>query len=178
MAGLTVGVVSLPQGIAFALLAGLPAVMGVYASIVAAIVGGLWGSSNQLSTGPTNSSSLLVFSILLPIAVPGSATYIAAAGMLAVRLAPAQRRGVDGVDVVAVVFGGAHHGHRRILPGFQVVQRIDDESQLQRAGATAEQVLLEMQLLGHAGDQSSSTSGAVRSSSMAAARQASRPTTP
>ena len=84
MAGLTVGVVSLPQGIAFALLAGLPAVMGVYASIVAAIVGGLWGSSNQLSTGPTNSSSLLVFSILLPIAVPGSATYIAAAGMLAV----------------------------------------------------------------------------------------------
>jgi sulfate permease, SulP family len=84
MAGLTVGVVSLPQGIAFALLAGLPAVMGVYASIVAAIVGGLWGSSNQLSTGPTNSSSLLVFSILLPIAVPGSATYIAAAGLLAV----------------------------------------------------------------------------------------------
>ena len=84
MAGLTVGVVSLPQGIAFALLAGLRAVMGVYASIVAAIVGGLWGSSNQLSTGPTNSSSLLVFSILLPIAVPGSATYIAAAGMLAV----------------------------------------------------------------------------------------------
>ena len=45
MAGLTVGVVSLPQGIAFALLAGLPAVMGVYASIVAAIVGALWGSS-------------------------------------------------------------------------------------------------------------------------------------
>ena len=84
MAGLTVGVVSLPQGIAFALLAGLPAVMGVYASIVAAIVAALWGSSNQLSTGPTNSSSLLVFSILLPIAVPGSATYIAAAGMLAV----------------------------------------------------------------------------------------------
>ena len=84
MAGLTVGVVSLPQGIAFALLAGLPAVMGVYASIVAAIVAALWGSSNQLSTGPTNSSSLLVFSILLPIAVPGSATYIAAAGLLAV----------------------------------------------------------------------------------------------
>ena len=78
------GVVSLPQGIAFALLAGLPAVMGVYTSIVAAIVAALWGSSNQLSTGPTNSSSLLVFSILLPIAVPGSATYIAAAGLLAV----------------------------------------------------------------------------------------------
>lgn len=83
MAGLTVGVVSLPQGIAFALLAGLPAEMGIYTAIVAAIVGALWGSSNQLSTGPSNSSSLLVFSILLPIAVPGSPFYISAAGMLA-----------------------------------------------------------------------------------------------
>ncbi len=83
MAGLTVGVVSLPQGIAFALLAGLPAEMGIYTAIVAAIVGALWGSSNQLSTGPSNSSSLLVFSILLPIAVPGSPLYISAAGLLA-----------------------------------------------------------------------------------------------
>ena len=78
------GVVSLPQGIAFALLAGLPAEMGIYTSIVAAVVGALWGSSNHLSTGPTNSSALLVFSVLLPIAVPGSPLYISAAGMLAV----------------------------------------------------------------------------------------------
>ncbi|HNS01904.1 MAG TPA: SulP family inorganic anion transporter [Anaerolineae bacterium] len=84
IAGVTVGVVSLPQGIAFALLAGLPAEMGIYTSIIAAVVGALWGSSNQLSTGPTNSSSLLVFSVLLPIALPGSPAYIAAAGLLAV----------------------------------------------------------------------------------------------
>ena len=84
VAGLTVGVVSLPQGLAFAILAGLPPEMGVYASIVAAIVAALWGSSNQLSTGPTTSSSLLVFSILLPLAIPGSPKYVAAAGMLAV----------------------------------------------------------------------------------------------
>jgi len=84
IAGITVGVVSLPQGIAFALLAGLPAEMGIYTSIVAAVVGALWGSSNHLSTGPTNSSALLVFSVLLPIAVPGSPLYISAAGMLAV----------------------------------------------------------------------------------------------
>lgn len=83
MAGLTVGVVALPQGIAFSILAGLPPEMGVYASIVASIVASLWGSSNQLSTGPTNSSSLLVFSILLPLAQPGSPSYIAAAGLLA-----------------------------------------------------------------------------------------------
>lgn len=84
VAGVTVGVVSLPQGIAFALLAGLPVEMGIYTSIVAAVVGALWGCSNQLSTGPTNSSSLLVFSVLLPIAIPGSPLYISAAGMLAV----------------------------------------------------------------------------------------------
>ncbi len=84
MAGLTVGVVALPQGIAFAILAGLPPSMGVYASVVASIVAALWGSSNQLSTGPTNSSSLLVFSILLPLAQPASPTYVAAAGLLAV----------------------------------------------------------------------------------------------
>lgn len=84
MAGLTVGVVSLPQGIAFAILAGLPPAMGVYTSIVAAIVGGFWGSSNQLSTGPTNTHSLLVFSILLPLAATGSPLYVAAAGMLAI----------------------------------------------------------------------------------------------
>ncbi|HSN74122.1 MAG TPA: SulP family inorganic anion transporter [Anaerolineae bacterium] len=84
VAGITVGVVSLPQGIAFALLAGLPAEMGIYTSIIAAVVGALWGSSNHLSTGPTNSSALLVFSVLLPIAVPGSPLYIAAAGMLAI----------------------------------------------------------------------------------------------
>lgn len=84
IAGITVGVVALPQGIAFALLAGLPAEMGVYTSIVAAIIGALWGSSNQLSSGPTNNAALLVFSILLPLAVPGSALYITAAGTLAV----------------------------------------------------------------------------------------------
>ncbi len=84
VAGVTVGVVSLPQGIAFALLAGLPAEMGIYTSVIAAVIAALWGSSNQLSTGPTNSSSLLVFSVLLPIAVPGSPVYIAAAGLLAI----------------------------------------------------------------------------------------------
>ena len=101
-----------------------------------------------------------------------------AAGMGAVRLAPGQRRGLDGEHVVAVLFGGAHHGHRGILPGLEVGQRIDDECQFQGLAAAAEQVPLKMQLLGHAAGQASSASGAVRSSSMAAARQARRPTTP
>lgn len=84
MAGLTVGVVLLPQAIVFAILAGLPPQMGLYSAIVAAIVGALWGSSNHLHSGPTNTASILVLSTLAPLATPGSLDYITAAGVLAV----------------------------------------------------------------------------------------------
>jgi SulP family sulfate permease len=84
IAGLTVGVVLLPQAIVFAILAGLPPEMGLYSAIVAAIVGGLWGSSNHLHSGPTNTASILVLSTLAPLAAPGSPSFIAAAGMLTV----------------------------------------------------------------------------------------------
>lgn len=86
IAGMTVGVVLLPQAIAFALVAGLPPEMGLYSAIVASIVGALWGSSNHLNSGPTNSASILVFSVLLPIAAPGSPEYLAAAGLMAVMI--------------------------------------------------------------------------------------------
>ncbi|MCA9969888.1 MAG: STAS domain-containing protein, partial [Anaerolineales bacterium] len=84
LAGLTVAVVMLPQAIAYALIAELPPQVGLYAAIVAAIIGVLWGSSAHLHTGPTNAASLLVLSSLIPIAAPGSPAYIAAAGLLAV----------------------------------------------------------------------------------------------
>jgi SulP family sulfate permease len=83
-AGLTVAVILLPQAIAFALIAELPPQMGVYTAVIAAIIGGLWGSSNQAHTGPTNAMSLLVLSILLGNFVPGSNEFIAAAGLLAI----------------------------------------------------------------------------------------------
>ncbi|MCB0166164.1 MAG: SulP family inorganic anion transporter, partial [Anaerolineae bacterium] len=54
IAGLTVGVIALPQVIAFALIAELPPEMGLYGAIVAGIVGALWGSSDQMNTGPAN----------------------------------------------------------------------------------------------------------------------------
>lgn len=82
-AAITVAVILLPQAIAFALIAELPPQIGIYAAIVGGIVGGLWGSSNQIHTGPVNASSLLVASILLAIASPESPEYIIAAGMLA-----------------------------------------------------------------------------------------------
>ncbi len=84
VAGLTVAVVLLPQAIAYAMIAELPPRVGLYSAIVAAIVGALWGSSNQLHTGPTNAASLLVLTILLPIAEPGTPEFLAAAGLMAV----------------------------------------------------------------------------------------------
>lgn len=83
LAGLTVAVILLPQGIAFALIAELPPQMGLYAAIIGAIFGGLWGSSNQMHTGPANAISLLVFSTLSGLYAVGSDEYIIAAGMMA-----------------------------------------------------------------------------------------------
>jgi len=82
-AGVTVGVILLPQAIAFALIAGLPPQMGLYAAIVGGVLGGLWGSSNHLHTGPTNTASLLVFSVLSPLFIVGSPEYVTAAGLMA-----------------------------------------------------------------------------------------------
>jgi SulP family sulfate permease len=84
IAGLTVGVVLLPQAIAFSLLAQLPPQMGLYTAVIGGIVAALWGSSEHLHTGPTNTLSLLVFSTLAVSALPGSQEYILAAGVLAV----------------------------------------------------------------------------------------------
>lgn len=84
LAGVTVAVVLLPQAIAYALVAELPPQMGLYTAFIAAIVAALWGSSNQLQTGPTNAASLLLLSVLLGVAVAGSPQYMVAAGLLAV----------------------------------------------------------------------------------------------
>jgi SulP family sulfate permease len=84
IAGLTLGVIALPQAIAYAMIAELPPQYGLYAAIVTSIIGALWGSSNHLSTGPTNTSSLLVLATLLPLAEAGSEKYLLMAGLLAV----------------------------------------------------------------------------------------------
>jgi len=83
VAGLTVAVVMLPQAIAYAMIAELPPQMGLYAAVVAAIVGALWGSSRHLHTGPTNAASLLVLATLLTVAQPGTPEFVAAAGFMA-----------------------------------------------------------------------------------------------
>ena len=84
VAGLTVAVVAIPQSIAYASIAGLPPSYGLYAAAVASIIGSLWGSSRFLNTGPTNAISILVLSILTPLAVIGSEQYLMAASLMAV----------------------------------------------------------------------------------------------
>lgn len=76
MAGLIGAVIVLPQGVAFATLAGLPPAYGLYAAMVPAVVAALFGSSWHLVSGPTNAISLVVFATLSPLAEPGSADYI------------------------------------------------------------------------------------------------------
>jgi SulP family sulfate permease len=75
-AGLTGALVVLPQGVAFATIAGLPPEFGLYAAIVPAIVAALFGSSWHLVTGPTTAISIAVFASVSPLAEPGTATYI------------------------------------------------------------------------------------------------------
>jgi MFS superfamily sulfate permease-like transporter len=83
MAGITVALVLVPQSMAYAQLAGLPVVYGLYASFVPVIVASLWGSSSQLHTGPVAMLSLMSAAALIPFASPGSATFIELSIMLA-----------------------------------------------------------------------------------------------
>ncbi|MEJ2189556.1 MAG: SulP family inorganic anion transporter, partial [Acidobacteriota bacterium] len=83
IAGLTVAMVALPQAIAYASIADLPPHFGLYAAIVAAIVGSLWGSSHHLSTGPTNAASILMLSVLAPMIALGTPEYLVAASVMA-----------------------------------------------------------------------------------------------
>ncbi len=84
IAGLTVAVILLPQSIAFTLVAELPPQMGLYAAIIGAIVGAMWGCSNQMHTGPANAISLLIASSLTAVIIPGTSQYAIAAGVMAV----------------------------------------------------------------------------------------------
>ncbi|MDO9635544.1 MAG: SulP family inorganic anion transporter, partial [Thiobacillus sp.] len=82
LAGLTVALVLIPQSMAYAQLAGLPAYYGLYAAFLPVAVAALWGSSNQLATGPVAVVSLLTASSIATLAVPGSDDFIALAIML------------------------------------------------------------------------------------------------
>ena len=75
-AGLTGTIIVLPQGVAFAMIAGLPPEYGLYTAIVVPLVAALFGSSLHLISGPTTAISIVMFSAISPIAVPGTTEYI------------------------------------------------------------------------------------------------------
>jgi SulP family sulfate permease len=79
MAGLTGALVALPQGVAFATIAGMPPEYGLYAGMIPAIIAALFGSSWHLVSGPTTAASIVMFSVLSPHAEPGSAQYVSLA---------------------------------------------------------------------------------------------------
>ncbi|MEM7159761.1 MAG: sulfate permease [Myxococcota bacterium] len=81
-AGLTTAVMLIPQAMAYAMLAGLPPIVGLYASTLPLVVYALIGSSRELAVGPVAMVSLLVATALGPMAEAGSADYVAYAIVL------------------------------------------------------------------------------------------------
>ncbi|MFT4986745.1 MAG: SulP family sulfate permease [Glaciecola sp.] len=82
-AGLTVGVMLIPQGMAYAMLAGLPPIYGLYASTIPLIIYALFGTSRQLAVGPTAVVAIIVAEGLSELAEIGSAEFIQLAIVLA-----------------------------------------------------------------------------------------------
>lgn len=76
LAGLTGAIVVLPQGVAFATLAGMPPAYGLYAAMVPCIVAALFGSSRLMVTGPANAISLTTMALVAPFAAVGSPEYV------------------------------------------------------------------------------------------------------
>ena len=84
MAGISVAMVLVPQALAYASIAGVPAVYGLYAAVAAPLAGALVGSSPYLQTGPVAVTSLLTFGALSAVAEPSTERFAVLAGVLAV----------------------------------------------------------------------------------------------
>lgn len=86
-AGLTVGAMLIPQGMAYALLAGMPPQAGLYAATVPLVLYAIFGTSRQLAVGPVAIMSLLTASAIAPLAEQGTARYVELAALLALMVA-------------------------------------------------------------------------------------------
>jgi SulP family sulfate permease len=79
IAGITVGIILIPQGIAYALIAGLPPIYGLYCALVPQVMYAIFGSSRQVAVGPVAMDSLIVATGVSTIALAGSESYISIA---------------------------------------------------------------------------------------------------
>ena len=85
---MTVGLMLVPQGVAYAALAGMPLITGIYASLLPALVAVLFSSSTRLGVGPTALTSLLIGASLTGLAEPGSAQWVQMAVWIALLSGP------------------------------------------------------------------------------------------
>ncbi|QTE21678.1 SulP family inorganic anion transporter [Polaribacter cellanae] len=83
VAGITVGIILIPQGIAYALIAGLPPIYGLYCALVPQVMYAIFGSSRQVAIGPVAMDSLIVATGVSTLALAGSESYISIAILLA-----------------------------------------------------------------------------------------------
>lgn len=83
LAGATLGLLLVPQSLAYAQLAGLPPIHGLYCALLPVVVGALAGWCHQLQTGPVAMTAIIVAATLAPVAAAGSEAYIQAAALLA-----------------------------------------------------------------------------------------------
>ncbi|MBF0427405.1 MAG: SulP family inorganic anion transporter [Magnetococcales bacterium] len=90
IAGITVALVLIPQSMAYANLAGLPAYYGLYAAFLPGAVAALFGSSRQLATGPVAVVSLLTASALLQFAQPGTDAFVSLAILMSLLIGAVQ----------------------------------------------------------------------------------------
>ena len=90
IAGLTVGIILIPQGIAYALIAGLPPIYGLYCALVPQVMYAVFGSSRQVAIGPVAMDSLIVATGVSTLALAGSESYISIAILLALMVGAIQ----------------------------------------------------------------------------------------
>jgi len=83
VAGITVSIILIPQGIAYALIAGLPPIYGLYCALVPQVIYAIFGSSRQVAIGPVAMDSLIVATGVSTLALAGSQSYIEIAILLA-----------------------------------------------------------------------------------------------
>jgi len=164
LAGVTVSLVAIPQALAYAQLAGVPAYYGLYAGLIPTIVGALFGSSRQLSTGPVAMTSLLTAASVAPFAAAGSEMFFSYVILLALLsglfqvLFGALRMGVllnflshpvlmGFINAAAIIIGlsqiptllgiSANHSNHFLVDIWQVLSHIDTMHELSVAFGVA-----------------------------------------
>ena len=86
ISGITVGIITIPQGMAFALLAGLPPIYGLYGSLIPLVIYAFFASSNFLNIGPVSVISIFIFESVTPYEVPFTNDYLNAVMLLGIMI--------------------------------------------------------------------------------------------